>query len=228
MQSSNHLRSTGLYTNNNTNFINQSGIGILSDIQDVSDKIFKLRPKILNDLILDKGNLIIKSIDVCRVPIRDIWQKFINVLSFGQIKRNMKAKGFDKLYHMYLQFNLSDGTIWSVEKNQRVNVIKGSKSTRPGSECRNMIYGKKTLEDFLLTTEKANIKNFYSYDPFLNNCQRWITSLLNTNGVHILDDFVAQDIEKLAPSYIKFISVPVLGLAAVLDFIQRGGHDKDE
>lgn len=225
MLSSNHMRSTGLYR---TSHLKQGGTGIISDIQHVSDKIFKLRPKILNDFVIDKGDLIITNLDVCRIPVFGLYEKLLNVLTFGQMKKKMIKRGYDKLYHMYLEFTLSDGSIWSLEKNQRVNVIKGTQSNRKGSECRHVKYGKKTLKNFIETSEKANIKDFYTYNFFEANCQRFVENLLNTNGVTVLDKFIVQNISDLAPRYVRLMAKPLLSTAAVLDFLQRGGADDEK
>lgn len=183
--------------------------------------ILDSRPKILNDLLEREGDQIITEIEVCRTPIRSFITKTLNFLSLGQFAREMKRRGFDTMFHLYLVLHLANGKTYSLEKNQRVNVIPRK---IPG-ECRDMKYGKKTLRDFMETPEKLKIPGYYRYDAFRDNCQKWVDDILRANGIVKFNRFVLQtDPEKLVPGYLRTVARVFTDVAGVADFIFRGGE----
>jgi len=196
---------------------NMSGEGLFNWIK---SKFLEIRPRILNDLLIQKGNQIVNKISVCRKPVLSIIQKALNILSFGSFKKNMEKLGYDNVFHLYMVLYLSDGSIWSLEKNQRVNVVKGPIL---GGDCQEIQYGKKTLNDFILTAENRNIPGFYRYDAFKDNCQKWIKDIMNSNDINNLDSFILQDVDTLVPSLLKRFAQGATDIAGVADYVIRGG-----
>lgn len=206
----------------------QMGDGIITDkLVDLKDRFIKKflenRPKVMNDLLKAEGDQQIVEIEVCRNPIKGIYEKLLNVLSFGQLKRRMKAKGYDKLYHLYMVIHLANGKVFSLEKNQRVKIIDGKK-LKPDGECTPGLKNPGfTLNEMITTAEKKSDKHFYRYDGFKHNCQKWLRSILNSNGINQFNSFISQDVEELAPAYLKIIAKGVTDIAGVFDFISKGG-----
>lgn len=198
----------------------QTGSGLLNTFV---HKTLESRPKILDDLITLKGDVIIKRIEICRNPIKSIFEKLINIASFGMLKRAMDKLGYDRLYHLYLVLYLNDGSVYSLEKNQRVNIINSKISSLDGGMCISIDYGKKNLRDFITTAEDRNIDGFYRYSGFQHNCQKWVFDILNSNGINKFNDFIKQDVDQLVPKYLKKISNFVTDVAGVGDYIYRGG-----
>lgn len=179
------------------------------------------RPKILNDLLIEEGDQIIERIEICRRPITRIFQDLLNFATFGQTKKEMQRLGYDKLFHLYFIVYLENGTVYSLEKNERVNVVAGKIE---GGECTVIMeYGEKTLRDFIETAENLNIQGFYQYSAFKNNCQRWIKNIMNANGITQFDSFIMQDVDTLAPSIIKSISNLATNIAGTVNYAIRGG-----
>ena len=81
------------------NDVKQAGCVILNTF---FHKTLESRPKILNDLITLKGDVMISKIEVCRNPIKQIFEKLINIASIGMLNRTMNTLGYDRLYHLYL------------------------------------------------------------------------------------------------------------------------------
>jgi hypothetical protein len=204
-----------------------SGEGIVKTITDFKNRLVKKflenRPKVMNDLLIAEGGQIITKIEVCRNPIKGIYEKILNIASLGKIRREMKKRGYDKLYHLYLVITLANGNIYSLEKNQRVNIIKGKK-LKPDGDCAPALSNPNlTLNQLILTAEGKKDKNFYRYDGFKHNCQKWLRSILNSSGITQFDSFISQDVEELAPTYLKIISKGITDLAGVFDFLKKGG-----
>ena len=204
------------------------GDGLISWLKGFRDRINKkyldVRPKVLTDLIESEGTQIIDKIEVCRDPINSAFSTGLNILSLGRLKREMKKKGYDNLYHLYLVLYLANGKIYSIEKNERVNVLEGKK-TSPTAECTPVLnYGKESLGQFLMDAENKEIKGFYRYDSFKDNCQKWIYDILNANDITQFNKFVLQDVSELAPSYLSKIVRGITDVAGYVDYAIRGGE----
>ena len=211
------------------------GEGLVQDVKDkivgVKDKLIKKflqdRPKVMNDLLNKEGEQKIVKMEACRNPIKALWEKLLNVATFGGLKRAMAAKGYDSLFHLYLVVHLANGKIYSLEKNERVNIIDGKK-LKPNGTCSKPIIVNEslTLNQLILRAEKRVGKNFYRYSMFEFNCQNWVNNILNGSGFNQLDDFVIQDVASLAPSIIKTLTQGITDIAGVVDFFKRGGGKK--
>jgi hypothetical protein len=203
------------------------GDGIMSSLllnpfisKQISKKMLEGRPRILHDLLSKYGQLPIEKIEICRKPIVSMFRKILNVATFGKLNREMSKLGYDDLFHLYMVLYLSDGSIWILEKNQRVNVTKGKIS---GGECKSINYGKKNLGDFINTAERLDIPGFYRYSAFKDNCQKWIKDILNANDITNMDTFVLQNVSTLAPNIVQNISQGITDVAGVADYVMRGG-----
>lgn len=205
---------------------NMSGEGIFDEFlrikKNINAKFLEGRPKVLNDLLIKEGNQNITKISICRKPVQSIIQKALNVLTFGMFKKNIEKLGYDTVYHLYMTVFLENGKIYSLEKNQRVNVVSDYIS---GGECE-IITIKKNLNNFILDAEKLKIAGFYRYDAFKDNCQKWIKDILNANEITSLDKFILQDVGDLVPSLIQKFSKGLTDIAGVADYVIKGGELK--
>lgn len=201
------------------------GEGIVSYLTDKYTK-FKTavtgRPKVLNDIMISTQGVPVVSISVCRKPITPIFQKILNTVTMGKVQSTMQSMGYDKLFHLYVVFNLKDGRQVMLEKNERVmiktGISEGSVCTPPLS----MLDGK-DVKTYIETLESKNIPDIYVYSAFNLNCQHFVRSLLNANGITKYDDFISQNTSVLAPSIIKSVANSVTGLAAKIDVLRKGG-----
>jgi hypothetical protein len=203
---------------------NMYGSGIVDFIKHpidwITNKTLIGRPKVLNDLLTKEGNSIIRNISICRIPVQSTIQKLMNVLTFGAFKKKIKKSGYDTVYHLFIVLTLANGSVYSIEKNQRVNVIKGPKL----GTCQDMQYGRKTLNQFITTAEEKNqYEGFYRYSAFKFNCQHFIHAILNANGISKFNSFVLQDVADLAPGLFKKFANVVTDVAGVSDYVVRGG-----
>lgn len=204
------------------------GEGIISYLKGLKAKFDKKlledRPKVIDDLLIKEGDQIITKIEVCRNPISGKFSEGLNVLTLGRLKSVMQKMGYDKLFHLYMILTLANGKVYSLEKNQRINVYEGKKLKSNGDCAPSLEYGKETLREFIMDTEAKNIKNLYRYNAFKDNCQKWVYDNLNSNGITQFNDFVLQDVSQLAPSFLERIARGVTDVAGYVDYAIRGGE----
>ena len=97
---------------------------------------------------------------------------------------------------------LDNGKVVGIEKNARVNTnlngfpLAGVTPTNMIEVSGNNIQ----LKQFIEAGEKAQGVNFYRYNATTYNCQQFIQSIMNANGITGTKDFVMQDASKLIQS----------------------------
>ncbi len=168
-----------------------------------------------------------KDIPVSSIEIRrNSINKALNVListientpdfSFNKIEQ-------DKYYHLYMVITLSNNTQIQLDKQEVVNI-----STKIDSVQNDMnklqpiiINNRLTLKNLIENTKKIQGNDFYNYDAYTNNCQKFVMNILEGSNIKITEtykDFITQDLTSLiktTPWIIKKISDA---------FIAIGGH----
>lgn len=223
-------RGVGYQIQHTKGISDMGGSGVVDYFQEkgeqLLDRAVRGRPKILENLIISEGNQIVSAIKVCRRPVTKAFEYILNLLTFGKMKKEMERLGYDNMFHLYLIVYLENGTVYSLEKNERVNVVAGEIE---GGECEPIYtFGGATLEQFIQKSEDLNIENFYQYDTFSNNCQSWVLAILNANGISQFNSFVSQSVESLAPEYIKKFIKGLTNVAGVSNYIMSGGGEEED
>jgi len=181
------------------------------------------RPRILKDLIKKTKGQRIDKLYVCRNPISSVFTKLLNLLTFGDFYKKLKEKNYDDLYHLFLTVVLENGEIFTIEKNQRVNVIKGKVKGDCLSE--RIIDKNLTISDLILNSEKKISNNqLYIYKATSTNCQQYLIDILNSSGITEFNTFIKQNVKDLIPVTLSKISNQLIKLPALLDYIVRGGE----
>ena len=198
------------------------GSGIFGYIKSKVTKFqstMKGRPKVLNDLMNSTQGISVLSITVCRRPINSVFQKIMNVLSLGKVNERLKKEKYDSLFHLYVVFSLGDGQTWLIEKNERVNVSRGSRS----GDCQPTLFlhDNKDIRNYIESMEKVGI--VYEYNSTTNNCQDFVKKLLNSNGINSYDEFILQNVTDIVPDVVKNLSKLLTDSAAILNVIKNGG-----
>ena len=174
------------------------------------------------------------SIDVIRTPIASGIDKALNVLSLGQWEKNKKDLAYDKMFHLALIFTLRNNKQIIVEKNERIN-ISDKFTIKSDTEIMNVVMPYTfTFEVYIDKARKLmGDHNFYQYDAFENNCQVFIRSILQANGLLTseLDKFIYQPTEELLrgiPTYVNKIARFATDLGAKLNQVFQGGIIKQQ
>jgi hypothetical protein len=203
-----------------------SGEGIVSYLTDKFSKFttaLKGRPKLINDLMESTKGVPVVGISVIRQPITPIFETILNKLTFGKLKNKMNELGYDKLFHLYLKFDLANGAFYMIEKNQRLMVRNSMPNKDAEFSPTTVTSDGKDIKSYIETMESKNIPNIYIYSAFKENCQHFVRSILNANGITKYDDFISQDTEVLAPSVLQKVAKGVTNLAGAIDVAYRGG-----
>jgi hypothetical protein len=203
-----------------------SGEGIVSYITDKFSKFnvaLKGRPKLINELMESTKGVPVVGISVIRQPITQIFETILNKLTFGKLKTKMKELGYDALFHLYLKFNLANGKSYMIEKNQRV-VVRNDSPNKDAEVSQVMaLTDGKDIKKYFEVLESKNIPNIWIYDALKENCQHFVRSILNANGITKYDSFISQDTEVLAPNIIRKVAKGITNLAGAIDVAYRGG-----
>lgn len=143
------------------------------------------------------GNTKIHSIVVCRTPIREAFEKALNVLSFGKW---VTSKGHDRYFHLFMCLILADNTQVCIEKNEIVTITPGCRQNVAevvNVPCKTK---KLTIEDLLVNTmQKIGTNDFFRYNALTCNCQHFVKNILAANDLLTpkLERFVFQSTDSL-------------------------------
>jgi len=188
------------------------------------------------NIISTYGNMPIKKICLYREPLQRLVQLGADLISKGQATQLKKKYGFDELYHLYMVISVEESRDKYIpirlEKNEVIN-MEVNPNIKPDAEKLELLISPKfnyTLKQFLDNTRNAMGSKFFPYDPFNNNCQVFISSLISSNPPLEQDNpnahrFVMQDvggIETEMNPVTKSIFRGTTGLASRLNVLFKG------
>lgn len=178
----------------------------------------------VGDRIMDKYGLIrITAIHVCRTPLGDIMMGALNGLTLGQMKKRIRGKPYDKLYHLAMHLTLESGARLTLEKNEVVTVTD-SVTDREGSELMEVpIKGDHSLLSIVSKMIATyGLFRFDAYSAKDRNCQKFIHDNLVASDLikpgDEISEFVLQDIRSLFDNanYLRKLTNTVTGLAGAI------------
>lgn len=150
----------------------------------------------------DYGNDKIIKLTIAKKPIHAVLDRFINILSFNKWDSLKNKYGFDKMFHLCLIATLENGKKIYIEKIDALTIstvdkISGKDTlTLDINDIPNI-----TLNDLVLKA-RADVGDnlFFDYDPFKNNCQNFVSYLLNSIGKYGESEksFIYQDVSEMA------------------------------
>lgn len=174
-------------------------------------------------LLHDHGASRIVTLTVRRTPIQSTYRLLLNALTLGKFEKEVKSKGYDKVFHLGLVALLADGTRVMIEKNQRVTITHNPPIS-PDSEDRPVaLKGTTTIADIIeRALGSVGEATFFTYEAGgdgTRNCQGFTLSLLRSSNLLTasLETFIKQDVGaavKTLPSWHQ----AVLDMAAVAEF----------
>jgi hypothetical protein len=151
--------------------------------------------------ILDKyGGEVVRTAAIVRNPVQQVLVEAMNVVSFGQFKKNMKNADYDELFHLQLDFTLESGKEMRVEKVEVINMDEQLTNKSDGQirPITKMPIGM-TLNAMMESTKNAMGGKFFLYSAKDNNCQDFLLAVLTSNGMGDEEDyaFVKQNTAQL-------------------------------
>ena len=172
-------------------------------------------PPNVKDILNRRGDAIVNSIKIGRNPVQSVIQGILKTVS---------TVPYDQLFHLFMVFKTSKGEIL-FEKNARIN----ASTTIPKSEDWYDINSvpNKTLNDYIQTAKKAMGSKFFPYHPSTNNCQDWVATVLQANGIRDPNvyAFVKQDTSEIFKNkgWLSGMAKQVTDLGGYADVIFQGG-----
>lgn len=155
----------------------------------------------MRDILSKLGDIPIVDMVVVRRPLSS---KFNAIIGFIGKVTGSKGATHDKLFHLMLVINLSNGSVVQLEKNEDLNIDYYKKSTvdevipvqTPQGATLNIL-----LQNAI---SKFGNNRIFEYDGFTNNCQKFIMDLLVANNVPLNPtetQFILQDVSQLVPAW---------------------------
>jgi hypothetical protein len=170
---------------------------------------------------------------VCRKPIQSFVDKGLNLLTLGKWNKDKKELGYDNMFHLYLRLVLSGGPTVRIEKNQRVKASVDRGSLGKETEYIELVpQAGLTLNTLVQKGEDKQGKGFYQYDARDNNCQVFVMSIIEGNGLKAkqsgvsVSSFVRQKTKELLNGMIGRIGRAVTDLAGSAQVLVEGGATK--
>ena len=171
----------------------------------------------------------IKKVVINRTPLNSFLMGVLNAITFGQFKKKMKGKPYDKLFHLRMDLHTESGVV-SIEKNEVVTLVENPKTAKNAETMEVKKFSKNmTLRNMLeLTRNIIGNYKFFKYQAKDLNCQQFILDILTTNklGDAKHRDFVKQDTNSLFDKYngLRKTASTLTDIAAGFDVVKQGGR----
>lgn len=161
-------------------------------------------PPKVRDILEKYGNEKIIGMTIYRDPIQGTLDQVANLVSLGKFNEVKDKYGYDYFYHLYMVVNLESGVKILIEKNSVINmdVNPSIKSSADNFIMKVPSNFNTTLDQLMQRTKQSMGDKFYPYDPFNNNCQIFLMSIINSNPSLIQENpnarnFILQDVSGL-------------------------------
>jgi hypothetical protein len=195
-------------------------------------------PPASRQTIAEYGDGLIENIYVRREPIQSFINKALDFITRGRWTEVKRELNYDKMFHLGLvaTVSLPDGRMVDIlmEKNEVISITPNfritSDTARMSVEVPNDY--NTTLRDFLGNAQRLGGPEFFKYDAFNNNCQMFVMTLLDANGLGsnpFIRSFVLQDagsLLKRLPAYTSPFARTVTNIAGLAS-VAMYGEGKD-
>jgi len=172
-------------------------------------------PPNVKDILNRRGDAIVNSIKIGRTPVQSAIQGILKTLS---------TVPYDNLFHLFMVFKTSKGEIL-FEKNARINASTTIPKSEDWYDLNNV--PRMTLNDYIQNTKKFMKEKFFPYHPSTNNCQDFISGVLQANGIRDQNvyNFVKQDTTMIFKNkgWLSGMAKGVTDLGGYADVVMQGG-----
>lgn len=184
----------------------------------------------LNNAIKHFGFFKITAFAIHRTPVQSIFTHLLNITSLGKFKKEIDRKGYDKLFHLFVVFQLQyDNFITYVltEKTPNIMIETRKGLTSPHTLPENLVF--KTLTTPFTFSEmyeraiNAQGEKFFQYDPYNNNCQVYIKSIINALNITEFDDFIYQPLDSVLEGFTRKLATDVTNLGHFVGRVKGAG-----
>lgn len=178
----------------------------------------------LAKFIKKNGDQVITSMTVCRKPIDKMIRLALNIITLGLFDKVTSQMHYDNMFHLFLHFTTKSGS-YITERNEVVRVYSGQKD---GEQVPVPLNKQITVAEFFGRALQKEGEKLFQYHPVSNNCQDYVMTLLNVNGLNnaTLSNFIKQDtvtLFKQLPGYSEDIANGLTQFAARLRILTGQG-----
>ena len=204
---------------------------VVRRVGDVARGVRDAYPPNVRSVVGEYGPGLVANIIVRREPIMSFVDKALNFITLGRWNKAKADLHYDKLYHlgMVVSLTMPDGLERAVmlEKNEVINITPNFTMTPKMDFVRVPVTQALTLRDMLDNTQAYMGEDYFRYDPFKNNCQRFIDSILSANELNnpTAHAFIVQPVDALLqklPGYTGKVARAITDVAAVADVALKG------
>jgi hypothetical protein len=180
------------------------------------------------------GNGTIEELLLRRQPIMNLINRAINIITLGKWNEVRKKYSYDSLFHLSLiaSVRMPDGALKQIlmEKNEVINITDSFSSAGSIQYKKVPVACCITLNDFLKNAEAKGGADYFLYDAFTANCQMFLMTLLDANGLttEATKEFIYQPLDELIedlPGYTQKVARGLTDIAATLDTAIYGKGD---
>lgn len=183
----------------------EDGGSLSSIVSRVADLFVKKRndyPPKVRQWLKEHGDERIFYMYVSRQPIWSVIGNFLNILSFGSFKDNIRKAKYDDMFHLYLIFTTESGN-WFIEKNEVIKIDR-YKLNPNNLDKMSVPYEINSLTmNKLLNNAQSKVGNdFFQYNAINNNCQVFVRNLLQYSNLLTpeLYSYIMQDANSVLKS----------------------------
>ena len=208
------------------------GEGVIDTIKTLFTGRKDFPPDVRKFINLNK-DLTITHFKIGRKPITSFITTIGNWITRGRLKEEMKKKGYDELFHLWLEFTLSNGKSYLTEKDEiikisNINNRDSDKTNYLNVPAKNIV----NVYDFFYKPLKGQGGNLLRYSAHKYNCQDYVMNLLkySNNLTPENEKFIMQNVNEILEdpyfSLHKTIIQKFTDLGATVDILKQGAGRK--
>lgn len=167
-------------------------------------------------------HVIVQTLKVLRSPLPQFMNEAFEALSNNTWAALKRKHAFDDFFHLAMVVN---GDLL-IEKNASgINISEYKPYNAESYEVSREKMGKFNMQTMMQNAQAMMGDKYYSYDPFSNNCQGFIQTILRSNGLltEPLNKFVYQPVEALLKDLPTHFLPIAKAAAAVYGSVQAHG-----
>ena len=197
------------------------GIGLGKLPTDVERRLQKNRDKVIS------------KITIFRLPLQKELTAALNALTNDSVKKFLKSnKDYDRLFHLGLFLETTNGNSYVYDKQQNVNFTEASKSFLKQKDIElspvSNLPANLTIGELVEAGKKRMGRRFTYYSALKWNCQYFVQQSLEAVGANFDVQFVIQDLSQLVkkiPAFQRKFGVALTTFAREADKVLS--HTKD-
>ena len=196
-----------------------------STVNKILNKLFGYMPNSVSRWLKANGDKPISDLVIKRAPVTSAVTRIIDLASLGGLSKAQKKLSYDRLWHLYLEFNVEGKGRHMTEKNETIKLVPAKSDAKHTESYPLKNKDGLTMNDLLMNAIKRyGEKKVTVYDAFSTNCQNYIAMLLSSNGLLTKGarSFIMQDTQNIAkelPNFIPKKAKQVTDVAATINKI---------